>query len=464
MDSYQAFLETKIIPEIDSGFEASDSEIHESLFPFQRLLVKWALKRGRAAIFADTGLGKTRMQISWANAILERSGGSGLILAPLAVSGQTVGEASDMGIQCEYVRQHPQKMQGLFITNYEMLDNFDLSKFRCIVVDESSILKHQTSKYRTKIIDLCREIPYRLSCTATPSPNDYMELGNQAEFLGVMPMMEMLAMFFTHDSGQTSKWRLKGHGKYRFWEWLSTWAAVVKHPSDLGFDEKGYDLPDLNIQEHIVQTGKKLPGKMFCEPALTLSERNKARRLTVEDRVKLCTELVSQSDEPWLVWCHLNDESKLLTEAIEGAIEVKGSDKFDAKENALKGFSAQDFKILVTKPSIAGFGMNWQHCRNMVFVGLNDSYEQLYQAIRRCYRFGQTKNVNVHLITSDLEGAVLENIKRKEEQAENMSRIMVQYMRDLTDRNVKALTREKTEYLTTKPMGVPEWLTLSMSL
>jgi hypothetical protein len=284
-----------------------------------------------------------------------------------------------------------------------------------------------------------------------------MELGNQAEFLGIMSMAEMLAMFFTHDSGETSKWRLKGHGRGRFWEWLSTWAAVVRNPSDIGFSDEGYKLPGLDIKEHIVETGKILDGSLFQDPAKTLSERNRARKITLADRVKKAAEIVNSSDEPWIIWCHLNDESKMLTELIAGSVEIKGADKPEHKENAMLGFAHGEFNKLVTKPSIAGFGMNWQHCSKMCFVGLNDSYEQLYQAIRRCYRFGQKNKVEVNIISSDLEGATLENIKRKEAQAELMSEEMRIHMKDLTRRNVTQLIREKAEYLPDVRFRMPEW-------
>jgi hypothetical protein len=285
-----------------------------------------------------------------------------------------------------------------------------------------------------------------------------MELGNQAEFVGIMGMMEMMAMFFTHDSGETSKWRLKGHGQRKFWEWLSTWAAVVKNPADIGFDGSRYVLPALNQFEHIVQTGKKLDGALFSSEAKTLSERNSARRLTIEDRVAKCAEIVNASDEPWIVWCNLNDESKLLTKLIRDAVEVKGSDKPEYKEETMRAFSRGDVRILVSKPSICGFGMNWQHCRNMVFVGLNDSFEQLYQAIRRCWRFGQDQEVNVHVVSSDLEGATLENIKRKERQAEAMTTEMAVHMADLTSREIKKLVREKTDYNPAVQFKVPSFL------
>lgn len=437
--NYEEFLKTKIEFDAPSGFDGSDEIIPDQLFDFQKAIVKWALRRGRAAIFADTGLGKTFMQVAWANCVHQYTGNRVLIVAPLCVSQQTVEEAKKLNIPVTYTREMPIET-GIYITNYEMLDHFDFSTgyFDGVVLDESSIIKHETSKTRKKIIDQCSEIPYRLSCTATPSPNDYMELGNQAEFLGVMPMAQMLPMFFTHDSGQTSKWRLKGHAKGEFWKWLSQWACVVKKPSDLGFSDEGYDLPALNMIEDVVETGRSI--------AKTLSERNAARRESVEARVKRCAEIVNASDRQWLVWCHLNDESKLLTEMIEGAVEVTGSDKIEKKEKAIWDFTEGRARVLVTKPKIAGFGMNWQHCADMAFVGLSDSYEQLYQAVRRCYRFGQEKPVNVHLISADSEGAVLENIKRKEAQSEEMGRYMLEHMRDLCTREVTSLKREVGKY------------------
>ena len=458
IENYRGFIQRKSFPDVASGFkDVKDSDLNDSLFDFQKLLVSWSLKKGRSAIFADTGLGKTRMQLSWADAVQRRQSGKTLILAPLAVSSQTVAEAAKMGIDVSYTRKHPDK-SGIYITNYDISDRFDLTDLSAIVLDESSIIKHQTSKFRNWLIGHCKAIPYRLSCTATPSPNDYMELGNQAEFIGIMGMFEMLAMFFTHDSGETSKWRLKGHGKDKFWEWLATWAAVVRKPSDLGFLDDGYNLPPLLIHEHIVETNKQLGDSLFKEPAATLSERNQARRLTIEDRVAKCSEIVNATDDPYLVWCNLNDESKLLTQAINGAVEIKGSDKPEHKEEAMISFVNGDVKRLVTKPSIAGFGMNWQHCSQMAFVGLNDSNEQLYQAIRRCYRFGQKNPVNVHLISSDIEGAVLENIKRKEAQAEQMAEEMSKHVAHLTKSQVRALDREKTEYVPQSAFKIPSFM------
>lgn len=446
---YEKFLETKAVVDAPSGFEADDKMLsrgggEHSLFPFQAALVKWALKRGRAAIFADTGLGKTAMQSSWAWAVHQYTGNRVLILAPLCVAPQTVEEAAKFGIPIRYVREMPERGDtGIFITNYEMLDRFEAAisdgYFDGVVLDESSILKNQDGKTRKRITEVCSNIPYRLSCTATPSPNDYMELGTQAEFLGVMSVTEMLSMFFIHDSGDTSKWRLKGHGKTRFWEWMSHWAAFVKRPSDLGFDDAGYDLPELVINEELVITGKPV--------AQTLSERNAARGESIDVRVARCAEIVNASIEPFIVWCNRNEESSKLAAAIPGSVEVRGSDKLETKEDRIRAFSEGQARVIITKASITGYGLNWQHCAHMAFVGLNDSYEQMYQAIRRCYRFGQKRPVEVTLITADSEGAVRENIKRKEAQAEEMGAQMIAHMRDFCRREVVEMAREKSTYL-----------------
>lgn len=448
---YEEFLEKKGAVDQASGFDAEDGLLTNSgeydLFPFQRAIVKWALKRGRAAIFADTGLGKTYMQTAWAHAVHQYTGNRVLIFAPLCVAPQTVAEAAHLGISIRYVREMPESGEtGIFITNYELLDHFEpwIAKgyFDGVVLDESSILKSQDSKTRARLIKACSTVPYRLSCTATPAPNDWMELAQQAEFLGVMSAAEMLSMFFIRNSGaeteEDSKWRLKGHGKLRFWEWMSHWATFVKKPSDLGFDDAGYDLPPLEIEEVVVQTG--LPA------ASTLSERLKSRRETIDARVAAAVSIANQTNEPCVVWCNLNDESAKLAAAIDGAVEVKGADKPEDKEDRLLGFASGRYQKIVSKPSIAGFGLNWQHCSQMIFVGLNDSYEQLYQAIRRCYRFGQTKPVRVTLITSDAEGAVRENIRRKERQAAEMSEQMMNHMRDFCRREVNPAQAEKGRY------------------
>lgn len=440
---YAQFVKSKQFTDISSGF--SPESINPQLFEFQREIVRWACKRGRAAIFANTGLGKTAMQVEWAKLVRDHTGGTVLIVAPLCVAKQTVDEASKFGVGITYCRSQPGG-DGIFVTNYEMLHEFDIGSFAGIVLDESSILKNRDGKTRKAIIDACKRVPYKLSCTATPSPNDYMELGNQSEFLGVMSMTEMLAMFFTHDGGETSKWRLKGHGRTKFWEWLATWAVCIRKPSDLGFSDEGYDLPAFIVHEHMVDSPTP-DGQLFPEIATSLTDRRQAKRETLDERCAKVAEIVNASDEQWLVWCHLNDEHELLCNLIPDAIGVAGADSIDDKESRMMGFTHGKHRVLVTKPSIAGFGMNWQHCANMAFVGLDDSYEQQYQAIRRCWRFGQTRTVNVHFVSADALGAIKQNVERKERQMEEMQESMVEHMRELTTRQIKGATMEKSEYV-----------------
>ena len=442
---YTKFLEKKRIKTLSSGFEAKD--VNLKLFPFQQTIVKWALKKGRCAIFADTGLGKTPMQLEWANQVFKQTKGNILILAPLCVSQQTVREGRKFDIDVQYCRRHEDIKKGINITNYEMLDNFNLEQFEGIVLDESSILKYQQGKIRTRIIRACERVPFRLSCTATPSPNDYMELGSQSEFLGVMSAVEMLSMFFIHDGGETSKWRLKGHGAAKFWEWMAGWAVVLKKPSDLGYYDTGFDLPPLSMLEHKVDCDAP-EGFLFPEIAKGLLDRNRARKDSVNERVEKCAEIVNNSKEQWLIWCHLNEESEKLANRINQSEDIKGSDSIEKKEKTTMDFINGDLRVLISKPSISGFGLNLQHVHNMCFVGLSDSWEQYYQAVRRCYRFGQKKEVNVHVICAETEGAVLENIKRKEKQADNMSTSMIKHMRKVMQNEIHGTTRENSPYLT----------------
>lgn len=444
MNDYADFIARKATACIPAGFEPSDLGAH--LFDFQAAITAWACKRGRAAIFADTGLGKTAMQTEWARQVCVHTGGNVLIVAPLCVAQQTVEEAAKWGIPIHYARHQDKARDGITITNYEMLGHFDPAAFAGVVLDESSILKAHDSKTRARIIEMFQATPYRLSCTATPSPNDHMELGNQAEFLGVMTATEMLAMFFVHDGGDTSQWRLKGHGKSRFWEWMATWAVCIRNPADLGFDGSRYILPGLNIAEHVLPADKPLEGQLFAGIAQTLTERRDAKRGSIDARIRTAADLVNGHDRPAIVWCHLNAESEALAKAIPDAIEVTGSMTADEKEAAIMAFTHGARRAIVTKPSIAGFGMNWQHCADMVFAGLDDSFESFYQAIRRCYRFGQSEVVNVHLVSSESEGAVKANLERKQAQATDMAESMVQHMRELTARQIKGVTMEKSEY------------------
>lgn len=442
---YEDFVKAKRRSEVPTGH--NPGELNSNLFDFQRTIVSWAIRRGRAAIFADTGLGKTLMQLSWAHDVASHTGGSVLVLAPLAVSEQTIEQGAKFGIEVKRVPNGESvDGPGIWITNYERIDAIDFGSLAGLVLDESSILKSQDGKTRTKIIEQSQSVPYRLSCTATPSPNDFDELGNQCEFLGVMTRNEMLATYFVNDTGDTGTWKLKGWGASRFWEWMGSWAVVLRSPSDLGFDGSRYELPPLEYLEHVVET-EPLGDDLFSRPAMTLTERRKAQRNSIEERCKALADVVNaDSSEPWLIWCHLNDEAELLASMIEGSVNVQGSDKPEVKAQNLLDFAHGGIRVLISKPKIAGFGMNWQHCARMAFVGLDDSFEKFYQAVRRCYRFGQTRSVQVHMFTAENEGQILANLKRKEIAHHEMSANMVGFMQDIMDKELQGTQNIVDEY------------------
>ena len=604
-EDYRQFVEAKAFDDVASGFDPG--ELGDPLFPFQAAIVRWACRRGRAAIFANTGLGKTAMQVTWADLVSSETGMPVLIVAPLCVAKQTVSEAAKFGHEVEYVRTMPDNPWGLYVTNYEMLDEFSPDQFAGIVLDESSILKNRDGATRKRIIETWRVVPYRLSCTATPSPNDHMELGNQAEFLGIMGMDEMLAMFFTHDGGNTSKWRLKGHGRRKFWEWMATWAVTITSPADLGFDGSAYELPQLRMAEHAVES--KYGDGLFGDIAQTLTERREAKKETVTARAMKTAEIVlnsicdehgwsggdaragreqevhegvlqeqsrevqensgaasrtqsqtpravckgqgvpgknqaaiegvlvgkagakesgqasaklrhvdgglrgadgasaggvrhlrvfgheqqkhisasgslppkregsraslpelqsgarqiqrlyvesvggnglpdpKQAPEPWIVWCHSNEEQRELEKLLDGlCFSIYGALPTDQKESRLQSWLAGERPVMISKPSVIGMGLNLQHCARMAFVGLDDSFEQMYQAIRRCWRFGQTRPVDVHIVTAESLGAIKANVQRKEEQMEEMQASMVKHMRAFMDAEIKGAAVEKADY------------------
>ena len=454
MSSYSDFLNSKKITLKNSGFVADAELMPAEIKEFQRDIVLWACKRGRGAIFADTGLGKTLMQITWADLVQKETGKPVLILAPLCVAQQTVREGDKFGIDMEYIRDGKDATKSIQVTNYEMLKNFSPENYSGIVLDESSILKGMQGKLRRYITDFGKTIPYRLSCTATPSPNDFMELGTQSEFLGIMSQTEMLAMFFIHDGSDTSKWRLKGHARKKFWEWISTWAIVIKSPGDLGYECEGYDLPPLVFHEHIVDTDPT--EDLFVTIAQGLLERNRARKDSVDARCNKAAELMAGWDRS-IAWCNLNDESKLIS-VLSDSIEITGSMKPEDKEKKIIGFTDGEIQSITTKPKIAGFGLNWQHCNKMVFVGLSDSFEAFYQAVRRCWRFGQESQVDVHIVISDREGAVLNNIKRKQAQNDQMAGEMAAIMRDLVVSEINGATLEKMDYMPQEAMTTPSFI------
>ena len=424
---YDRFLAQKRVVAAPAGFQVALDALNPQLFPFQSDVVMWALCRGRAAVFADCGLGKSAMQLEWARHVAVHTAGDVLILAPLAVAAQTVREGHKFGIPVNHALYDTELRPGINITNYERLAHFSGSRFEGIVLDESSILKGFDGKLRKEITDFARDIPYRLACTATPAPNDLVELTNHAEFLDIMSGKEIIALFFTQDGNTTHAWRLKGHARQDFWRWMASWSVALRKPSDLGYSDDGFVLPPLRMHQKVVEAAHT-QHTLFPVEALTLEERRQARRESLPERVAACAELVNASSEQWLVWCDLNAESEALRKAIPGAVEVRGSDEPEYKEQTLLAFAEGKVRVLVTKPSIAGHGLNWQNCHNMVFVGLSDSFEQLYQAIRRCWRFGQREEVHVHIVTAETEGAVVKNIERKEKQAAEMMEQIVTYM------------------------------------
>lgn len=445
--NYQDFIENKNFILENSGFDVDKSELNPLMFDFQKDIVRWALKKGRSAIFADCGMGKTLMQLEWAKKI----GGKVLIVAPLSVTTQTQREGKKFGYEVTICESQADVKDGINITNYEKLDKFECNVFNGVVLDESSILKSFTGKIRTQIIDYFQKTPYKLACTATPAPNDFMELGNHSEFLGIMTRTEMLSMYFVHDGGQTSKWRLKRHAESIFWQWMASWAVFIDNPANLGYEVEGYELPELHVHEIIVD------GDEPSTENLTLTQRRQARRESLELRCQAAADLVNSNDEQWLVWCDLNDESHRLWELCEDSFEIKGSDKPQYKIDTMVDFSNDEIKCLVTKPKIAGFGMNWQQCHNMIFVGLSDSYEAYYQALRRCWRFGQKEEVNVYIIISAREGCVKENIERKEQDNIKMQKAMIELTKEITKKELKQTCRITTPYNANVEMILPKW-------
>lgn len=425
------------------------------LFPHQRDLTRWALRRCRAAVFADTGLGKTAIEIEWSAHVSTK--GRVLILAPLAVAEQISREAERWGVAIPYRREDAG--DPITVTNYEMLHHFDASLFAGVVLDEASILKSYDGATKRALCDAFVSTPYKLVASATPAPNDFTELGNQSEFLGIKSRVEMLAEYFVHDGGSTQDWRLKGHAEDAFWRWVCTWGAMVKRPSDLGHDDGGFALPPLEIVEHTVpvdHTTAHAAGMLFASEAQTLNEQRTVRRATMSARVELAAKL-AEGDEPALVWCELNDESAALTKAIPGAVEVTGSDEPEVKAERLLAFAGGKSRVLVSKSSIAGFGLNLQVCNRMIFVGASHSYEQTYQAIRRCWRFGQTRPVTVHVILAETDGAIIANFKRKQADAEQLSREMVARMGETMRAEIHGAVREWNEYQPKQTMTAPTW-------
>lgn len=425
VSKYEEFLESKRKRFTGHGIDVRPDDLCQSLFPFQRAITAWALAKGRASVFAGTGLGKTRIQLEWARHL----DGTRLIVAPLAVGGQTAHEAKEIGMRIQVVREQANIMPGhIHIVNYDRLHLFDDVAVDAVVLDESSILKNYAGAFRNQVTERFRDTRFKLCATATPSPNDYMELGTHAEFMGAMSRMEMLATFFMHDGGDTSQWRLKRHARRDFWEWVASWACVLSHPRDLGFDQDGYDLPPLDIREHVVDAGHDAFGGLFGGGTVSATTLHSTLKESAEERVAVVAQLVAAEPlVPWLIWVNTDHEQNLIEKAVQGLVSVRGSDSQDVKEDRLLGFTGGKYKRLVTKPSIAGFGMNWQHCNRMVFCGVTYSFEQTYQAMRRCWRFGQSSPVHAHIVTCAGTDAVKAALKAKESAYDEMAAEMRRY-------------------------------------
>lgn len=460
--TYQEYLSNKRILAEPCGFEVPDAEINPMLFGFQRDICRWALKRGKAAVFAHTGLGKGPIQLEWCRHVARHCyrsprNGTVLISAPLAVSQQFAREAEKFHVNVRICKSQSDVRSGINITNYERMDRFDLAAFDGVAMDESSCIKDWTSKTTQMLTMQLSNTPYKLCSTATPSPNDHAELGTHAELLDVMRRSAMLAMFFEHDGGETSKWTIKGHAKRPFWKFVASWAVCVVKPSDLGYSDEGFDLPPLRMREHVVSVDHSVntDGMLFRCPDMSATGLHKELRLTCDDRARKVAELVQQKPGvPWIIWCNTNYEADAVRAVLPSVVEVRGADSQEHKERIIIKFLDGDVQELLSKPEIFGFGLNLQHCRDMVFMGLGYSFESMFQAIRRCWRFGQTQPVNAHLVIAETEGAVLSAIRRKERQYEELQAEMNAAMRE----EQLAARHRAARYDHTKDMEIPEWL------
>lgn len=472
MSTYAEFLASKRKPPPSSGIHVHPDELlcADYLFPFQRQIVAWAVGRGRAAVWADTGLGKTRIEVAWAHQLLATMPNArALILAPLAVARQTIAEAAIMGVPVTYVHDQAEADAApsqIVITNYDRLGRMRADAYAAVALDESSILKAFSGVTKRALVEMFKVTPYRLSASATPAPNDLEELTNHADFLSIMTAQEMRSTFFIADSrGEFMKYRLKGHAQGAFYEWLASWAIACRHPRDLGFRQDGYDLPPLSIHDHLIETGWTAEGELFTPRLEGITQRASVRKDTLDARVRAAIDLIcSEPGEQWIVWTGRNDESTAMAEGVADAlpgatvVEVVGADDADYKAEQLAAFAAGDVQVLVTKPSIAGAGLNFQTCARMVFVGLGDSYEQYYQAIRRCWRFGQGRPVDVHIVVSDAEAVIVQNVRAKESVARATTDGLIAAIAAENRRELYAGTSKGDSYEPTRTLTLPDWI------
>ena len=455
MKTYEDFLSEKTEYNYNVGFEF-EGDLPKILFDFQDALIRWALRKGKAALFCDCGMGKTFMQLVWADKILQRiGGGKALIVAPLCVAKQTILEARKLDIDVSFVRSGDDVKKGINITNYEMIENFKATD--AVILDESSILKSLAGKTKNKLLKIFKETPYKLCCTATPCPNDIAELGNHAEFLNIMSHPEMLASFFVNKANKGMGWIMKPHAKDAFYKWMASWAVCLNNPEDLGFDGSKFILPPISINPLIVHSEFKREGELFFTGLKGIGDRIHIRKGTVEDRVSSIIELIENSNEQWLLWCGLNNESDMLHRKLNGrSVNVQGSDSLEKKEKDIFGFIDGNHQVLVVKPRIAGFGMNFQNVHNMAFIGLSDSYESYYQCIRRSWRFGQKEPVNVVICITDTEQEIFENVKRKEKEARNLSTELIKNIEEFERIEIGMTETKENRYSITKKEG-PNW-------
>lgn len=443
---YEEFLKTKIKKHESYGFDIEIEKLNKYLYPFQKFVVQTALQKGRYALFLECGLGKTICQLEWAHQINIKTNKPILILAPLAVSMQTKYEGEKFGINVNIAANQNEIINGINITNYEKLDKFNVSIFSGVILDESSILKSYMGKIKNELIKKFSETQYRLCCTATPSPNDHMEIGNHSEFIGIMRSPEMLMRWFINDTQNIGKYRVKNYARKNFWEWVASWSISMMKPSDIGFEDNRFNLPKLNLSENVVEVGhENKDGKLFIDVTINATSLHRELRRTAGKRAKFTVELIKKDTKnQWIIWVNTNYEADLLNRLIPEAIEIRGSDKLERKEKYLMGFAKNEFRILITKPKIAQFGLNYQSCNNMVFMGMSYSFESLYQSIRRCYRFKQKKTVNVYLVIAETEGNVLKTVLKKKKLHEEMQIQMVSAMNRIniqTKRNDKLIMK-----------------------
>lgn len=461
--NYQAFLRSKVVQTHASGFEVDDQSIHHQLFDWQREIVIWALRLGKAALFEECGLGKTFQQVEWARHVADRSGGKVLIISPLAVAHQTIAEGARIGVQIAYVRHQVEadaSACNVLITNYDMLKEFDGGAWAGVVLDESSILKSFTGATKRMILDMFQSAPYKLACTATPAPNDHLELGNHAEFLGVMRSNEMIQRWFINDTMSAGTYRLKDHARADYWRWVTSWAVCISKPSDLGYPDDGFIIPPLEVHEHLISvdhTRAFSDGQLFLADSPSATQMWREKAATLKDRCQRAVDIIGDDPDPWIIWCDTNEEADRLKILFPGAVEVRGSDTVRSKEEKLRAFSEGRAARIITKADIAGFGLNWQHCHNQVFVGVTYSFEKTYQALRRSWRYGQVNPVHAHMIYAESEGNLMTTLRRKQESHTAMQVAMNRAMRENglgrdTDNRAAYL------YVGNQAMILPDWL------